>query len=145
MHSLYCALFLTLGLVSAAPISSSATVSQKQTPETATQFYLRWRTTALNAKSMDEITPFWTAETIDEFKMMPDSARAETVAMVKRVFSMQTDVRVVRETATANGATLSLEALDRGRKPIVSNVDIVQENGAWKITAAVEQWKSKGN
>src|SRR5229473_2519246 len=58
--------------------------------------------------------------------------------MVKRVFSTQTDVKVNKETATPNGATLSLEAMDRDRKPVVSSVDIVKENGAWKITAAVE-------
>jgi hypothetical protein len=110
-----------------------------------TQFYLRWRATALNAKSMGEITPFWTTETIDEFNMMPDSARAETLAMVKRIVSMQTDVKVIKETATPNGATLSLEAVDCDRKPVISSVDIVKENGAWKTTAAVEQWKPKGN
>jgi hypothetical protein len=146
MRSLPCALFLTVVLVFAASVSWSATPPKKQTAETATQFYLRWRTTALNAKSMGEITPFWTADTIEEFNMMPDSAaRAETLAMVKRFFSMQTDVTVIKETATPNGATLSLEALDRDRKPVISSVDIVKENGAWKITAAVEQWKPKDN
>jgi hypothetical protein len=58
---------------------------------------------------------------------------------------MQTDVKVIKETATPNGATLSLEAVDRDRKPVISSVDIVKENGAWKTTAAVEQWKPKGN
>ena len=89
MRSLPCALFLTVVLVFSASVSWSATAPQKQTAETATQFYLRWRATALNAKSMGEITPFWTTETIDEVNMMPDdSARAETLAMVKRFFRM---------------------------------------------------------
>lgn len=111
--------------------------------ETATQFYLRWRSTALNAKSVDEITAFWTAETLDQFNMEPDSAKAETLTTVKRFYGMQTDVKVVKEAATPNGATLSLEALDRDKKPVVSSVDIVKENGAWKIGAAVEQWQPK--
>jgi hypothetical protein len=94
---------------------------------------------------MDEITPFWTAETVEEFKMEPEAARADTLSMVKRLFSMQSDVTVVREIATPTGATLSLEALDANRQAIVSSVDIVKENGAWKVTAAVERWKPKGN
>ena len=66
MRSLPGTLFLTLVLVFASSVSWSATAPpKKQTTETATQFYLRWRTTALNAKSMGEITPFWTSETIE--------------------------------------------------------------------------------
>lgn len=146
MRVLPCALFLTVVLVLSASVSWSATAPQQQTAETATQFYLRWRATALNATSIREITPFCTTETIDEVNMLPDdSARAETLAMVKRLVRMQTDVTVVKETATPNGATLSLEAVDRDRKPVISSVDIVKEDGGWRITAAVEQWKPKGN
>ena len=97
MRSLRCALFLTVVLVSAAPVPSSATAPQRQTAETATQFYLRWRTTALNAKSMDEITPFWTADTVHEFNMEPESAKADTLTMLKRVYGTQTDVKSSRK------------------------------------------------
>jgi len=145
MRSLRCALFLAVVLGSAAPFSASATAPQKQPAETATEFYLRWRSTALNAKSVDEIVAFWTAETVEQFNMEPDSAKAGTLVMVKRVYSAQTDVKVVKETATPNGATLSLEALDRDKKPIASRVDVLKENGAWKISAAVEEWTPKGN
>lgn len=145
MRLLRSALFVTVVLVSAWPVSSSTSAPQKQTAETATQFYLRWRSTALNAKSIDEITPFWTAETVEEFNMEPESARAETLAMMKRVYGGQTDVKVVKETATPAGATLALEARDGDQKPIVSSVDVVKEKGAWKITGAVEQWKPGGH
>jgi hypothetical protein len=145
MRSIGWALFLAVVVAFGAPISSTVTAPKKQTAETATQFYLRWRSTALNAKSIDQITPFWTAETRDEFNMEPESARAETLDMAKRLLRMQTDVKVIKETATPNGATLSLQALDGNKKPIVSSVDVVKENGAWKMTAAVEQWKPKGN
>ena len=111
--------------------------------ETATEFYQRWRSAAVNAKSVDEITAFWSAETIDQFNMEPDAARAETLTMVKRFYSMHTDVKVVKETATPSGATLSLEALDRDGKPVVGSVDVVKETGACKMSAAVEQWHPK--
>ena len=143
MRSPSCALFLTVVLVVAASAAWSGTLPQKDTAETAAQFYLRWRATALNATSMGEITPFWTAETIDEFNMEPAPAKAGALAMVKRVVSMQSDVKVIAETPTPNGATLSVEGLDRDRKPVVCSVNIVKENGAWKIANAVEQWKPK--
>jgi hypothetical protein len=145
MRLLRSALFLTVVLVSATPVSSSAGAPQDQTAETATKFYLRWRSIVLSAKSMDEITPFWTAETLDEFNMAPESAKADTLHMMKRIYGMQTDVTVAKETTTPAGATLSLEARDGNQKPIVSSVDIVRERGAWKMTAAVEQWKPKGS
>jgi hypothetical protein len=113
--------------------------------ETAAHFYLRFRATALNAATIEQITAFWTAETVDQFNMEPASAKAETLAMANRFYGMQTDVRVVKETPTPNGATLSLEGVDRDGKPIVSSVDIVRESGAWKMTAAVERWKPKGS
>ena len=137
---------LLLSLLTPASLQSAA----RQTPtadanETATQFYLRWRTTAVNAKSIDEITAFWTADTIEQFNMEDDSAKAATLAMIRRAYSPQTDVRVVKETATPQGATLSLEGLDRSRHPIVSTVQVLKENGAWKMSPAVEVWQPKGS
>jgi hypothetical protein len=35
---------------------------------------------------------------------------------------------------------LSLEDLARDKTPLVSRVDIVTEDGSWKVPAAVEQW-----
>jgi hypothetical protein len=148
MRSLRLASVLAAALVAAAPIASFAAAvhlrpPQTQPSETASQFYLRWRAAALNAKSIDEVTPFWTSDMIGEFNMEPDSAKAGTLPMIKRFYAMQIDVRVVKETATPTGATLALEALDREKKPIVASVDVVKENGAWKMTGAVEQWKAK--
>lgn len=143
MRSLRLASVLAVALVAASQIAAAAAAPQTPAAETASQFYLRWRAAALNAKSIDEVTPFWTAEMVGEFGMEPDAARAGTLPMMKRFYAMQTDVRVVKETATPTGATLSLEGLDRDRKPIVASVDVVKENGAWKVSNAVEQWTPK--
>jgi len=141
MRSVWCALLVA---VFAAPIHSPANAAEKQPFETASQFYMRWRDTALKAKSIDEIVAFWTAETKEEFNMEPDSAKADTLPMIKRFYGTQTDVKIVKETATPSGATLSLEAIDADKKPVACSVDVVKENGAWKITNAVERWKPKG-
>lgn len=144
MRSVRCVLLVAIAFVFAAPIYSSATAPKIQTAESATQFYLRWRNTVLNAKSGDEIASFFNAETKDEFSMASPADRAEMLAMMKRVFGMETDVKVVKETPTPSGATLSLEAMDSDKKPVVSSVEVVKEKGVWKMTNAVERWKPKG-
>jgi hypothetical protein len=145
MRLLGCAFFLSSLLVSAAPPAAVAAPSSQRQTETAAQFYMRWRTAALTAKSMDEILPFLTSEMAGEFNMEPESAKADTLPMMKRFYGAQTGVRVVKETPTATGATLTLEGTDANQKPIVSSVDIVKEKGEWKMTGAVEQWNQKGH
>ena len=61
--------------------------------------------------------------------MAPDSAKNDTLAMMKRVYGMQTDVKVVKETAIPTGATLSLEALAPDKKPIVGKAVAGEESG----------------
>jgi len=143
MRSLRLASVLAVALAAAGAIASAETAPQTPAAETASQFYLRWRAAALNAKSIDDVTVFWTTEMVGEFSMEPDSAKAGTLPMMKRFYAMQTDVKVVKETTTPAGATLSLEGLDRDKKPIVASVDVVKENGAWKVSNAVEQWTPK--
>ena len=115
----------------------------KRGPESGTEFYLRYRKTAIAAKSVDEILAFWSSELLHEFKMEPEDAKAGTLDMVKRVESSLADLRVVQETATPNGATLSLEAIGPDKKPRSGTIELVKENGAWKLVEA-EQWKPKG-
>jgi len=96
MRLLGCAFFLSSLLVSAAPLAAVAAPSSQRQTETAAQFYMRWRTAALTAKSMDEILPFLTSEMAGEFNMEPESAKADTLPMMKRFYGAQTGVRVVK-------------------------------------------------
>lgn len=143
MRSVPCVLLIAVLVVFAAPIHSPASAAKEQSAETASQFYMRWRDTVQKAKSVDEIVAFWTAETKEEFNMEPDSAKAETLPMIKRHYATQTAMKVVKETATPSGATLSLEAIGADKKPIVCSVDVMKENGAWKVTNAVERCQPK--
>ena len=111
--------------------------------ETASQFYLRWRTTAINAKSIDEVRPFWSADMREQFDMQADSDKAALLPMMKQGYGAQTEVRVVKETPTPTGATLSLEGVDAEKHPLVGTVDVLKENGAWKVSNAVERWQPK--
>ena len=128
------------------PLSHQATPQQApavRSNETAAQFYLRYRQAALDARSIDQVLAFWTADAVEQFAMEPEAARTQTLGMVKGLYAATTDVRAVQETATPAGAMLSLEGLDRDKKPVTSTVEIVKENGAWKVGPAVEQWRPK--
>jgi hypothetical protein len=140
---------LSASLATVPPVSHAhpATVTfvgqQSTNGQSPTEFYLQYRKTALAAKSVDEILAFWSSQLLHEFKMEPVDARAGTLTMVKRMESSVTDVRVVKETTTSKGATLTLEAIGQNKKPMSGTVDLVKENGAWKLVEA-EQWKPKG-
>jgi len=118
----------------------SATLHQQPAPtETATGFYLRFRQVAVAARSMDEITAFWSTPLLEDFQKEPEPIRAGALAMVKRMENSLTDVHVVKETLTPTGATLTLDAVGPDKKPLSGRVDLVKENGAWKLVEA-EQW-----
>jgi len=99
--------------------------------------------TALTAKTIDEVTAFWGADLMHEFSLMPDADKAATLDIVKRLEGRLTDVKVVDETATPAGATLSLEGVGPDKKPMRGTVDLVKEKGAWKL-ATQEEWSPKG-
>jgi hypothetical protein len=113
---------------------------QSPATETATHVYLRFLAVVRTAKSMDEITPFWGADLMHEFNMMPDADKAGTLDMVKRIESKTTGVKVTNEIRTAAGVTLSLQGTGPDKKRLVGSVDLVKENGVWKL-ATQEQWR----
>jgi hypothetical protein len=144
MPSVRAVLLVTVVCMFAAPIYSSSTAAKIETTESASEFYMRWRSTVLSAKTVDELAPFWDADTLEQFKMEPEPAKSDTLPMMKRFYHQQNDVKVVKETTTPSGVTLSLEAVDSEKRPLVGSVNVVKENGTWKISNAVERWKVKG-
>ena len=121
----------------------SPTPHQQPAPaESATAFYLRFRQVALTAKSMDEITAFWCTPLLEDFRKEPEPIRVRALEMIKRTENSLTDVRVLTETATPAGATITLDAVGPDKKPVTGRVDLVKENGAWKLVEA-EQWTPK--
>jgi hypothetical protein len=144
MPSVRSVLLVAVVFMCAAPIYSSATAAEIQSTESASEFYMRWRSTVLSAKTVDELATFFDADTLEQFEMEPEPAKSDTLPMMKRLYQQQNDVKVVKETTTPHGVTLSLEAVDSDKKPLVGTVNVVKENGAWKMTNAVERWKPKG-
>src|SRR5438045_5677928 len=105
MPSVRAVLLVVTVFMLAAPIHSSLTAAEIQATESASEFYIRWRSTVLSAKTVDELAAFWDADTLEQFKMEPEPAKSDTLPMMKRFYSQQNDVKVVKETTTPQGAT----------------------------------------
>lgn len=109
-----------------------------QTP-TASQFYMTYRAAFDKAKTVDDLLPYMSKKTIAQVEATPAAERAPMFEMMKTMGTV-TDVKITKETKTANGVTLSVEALDPDKKKTTGSITIVKEGGAWKLDG--ESWSS---
>lgn len=58
----------------------------------------------------------------------------------KHMATSMTNVKVVKETKTDEGVTLSVEAMD-GKDKMTGEVQVLREDGAWKMGR--ERWSNK--
>jgi hypothetical protein len=68
----------------------------------------------------------------------PAAERPMLFGVIKKM-DTYTQVKVVKETKSAEGATLAVEGTSSGKKS-TGTVDVVKENGAWKL--GKERWTS---
>lgn len=113
-------------------IAAIAVPSSAQTEQTATQFYLAYRAAFDKAKSIDELLPFMAAERRKEIESTPAGERAKMFEMIKS-FGALTQVKVVSETKTPNGATLAVEGVGSSKSKTRCSVTTVREGNAWKV------------
>ena len=107
--------------------------------KTATQFYMDYQAAFAKAKTIDELLPFMAKENVDQVKSTPADERAKMFGMIK-MMNDYTNVKVVKETKTATGYTLDVNATNSEKKPAKGTVEIVTEGGAMKLKG--ESWKS---
>jgi hypothetical protein len=107
--------------------------------QTASQFYTAYRGAFAKAKKIEDLFPYMAKKTVDQANQTPAKDRAEMFEMMKMAGTI-TDVKIVKETPTATGATLDVTALDSDKKPMKGTIDLVKEGGAWKLGG--ESWKS---
>ena len=134
-------LFLAIGIVlagAAAGAQQTATPNQPAGPatETPSQFYVRYRSAALNASSLDEVMRFWQKSLVDEFKQAPPDQRVD-LAGFKRMYSMLSDVSVVSVSVASGGsaATMKLAGETADGKTMSGTASLVQKDGGWKLAA----------
>ena len=107
--------------------------------ETASQFYMRYRTAFDKAKKIEDLTPFLSKKSLDMVNATPAAERPKFFEMMKMMGSI-TDVKILKETKTADGAMLAVEAMDPDKKKTNGKVEIVKEGGDWKLGS--ENWSS---
>jgi hypothetical protein len=112
-----------------APSLAPPAIAQTQT---ASQFYLAYRSAFDKAKKIDDLFPYLSKKTLDQVNQTPAADRAKMFEMMKMMAAI-TNVKITKETPTATGATLDVTALDPDKKPTKGTIEIVKEGDAWKL------------
>jgi uncharacterized protein DUF4878 len=107
--------------------------------ETASQFYMRYRAAFDKAQKIEDLTPYLSKKSLDMVNATPAAERPKFFEMMKMMGSI-TDVKIVKETKTADGAMLAVEALDPDKKKTSGKVEVVKEGADWKLGS--ENWSS---
>ena len=120
-------------------VAATAPALAKQS-QTASEFYMAYRAAFDKAKTIEEVLPLMSKETRAKVEATPAAERPKMFAFVKENSKM-TNVRVVKETKTQQGVTLTVEALSADNQAMTGQILIVKEGGAWKL--GKESWSTK--
>jgi Domain of unknown function (DUF4878) len=135
MHSMR----LARGLAILLAIAATGTILAAQDQKTASQFYMDYRAAFDKAKTVDELLPFMSAESRKQVEATPAADRAKMFELMKTMGKV-TNLKIVKETKSGDGATLNAEGLDPDKKRTTGTISIIKEGGAWKLGS--ESWKS---
>lgn len=114
-----------------------------QTPtatyKTAGEYYLAYRAAFVKARTIDELTPWMSKARRDQIAKETPADRQEMFDMIK-MFDDRTNIKVVKEKATAGGAELQVEGLSAESKAKGTGViTLVKEGATWRVDR--ESWK----
>ena len=135
MTKWYRAVSLGLALCAAAVIVSSLAAQSK----TASQFYMDYRVAFDKATKIDDVLPYMSKQRVDQVAATPADERAKMFEMIKMMGTL-TEVKVLKEAKSADGATLTVEAVDPDKKKTTGTIKVIKEGDAWKIDG--ESWSS---
>ena len=124
-----------------AAFALATTAVQAQTEQSATQFYMAYRAAFAKATKVDELMPFMAKARRAEIEKTPAGERSKMFAFIKELDTVS-QIKVTKETKTANGVTLSAEGIDGDKKKSTGTIEVVRENGGWKL--GKESWSTKG-
>lgn len=129
------------GFAAAALVSGLVTtpVHAQKADQTASQFFLAYRAAFDKAKSIDELLPYMAKKNVDQVKATPPAQRAQMFGMIKEMGAL-TNVKIVKEAKNGDGATLTVDALGPDKAKTTGTIEIVKEDGAWKL--GKENWSS---
>ena len=121
-------------------VSAVVTATAAQSNQTASEFYMTYRSAFAKAKSIDDVIPYMSKEVRAKVESTPAAERPKMFEFVKEMASSMTNVKVMKETKTDTGVMLTVEAME-GKDKMTGQVQIVREDGAWKVGR--ESWSNK--
>lgn len=127
----------SIGLLITAMVSAIAAQPANQT---ATEFYTAYRAAFAKAKAIEDLTPYMSKEMKAQVDSTPAAERPKMFEFVKEMSAAITNVKVLKETKTDEGVTLTVEGMD-GKEKMTGQIRILRENGAWKMGR--ESWSNK--
>jgi len=122
-------------------LALATTAAEAQGEQSATQFYTAYRAAFAKATKIDELLPYMSKARKAEIEKTPAGERAKMFAFIKELDTV-TQIKVIKEAKTANGVTLSTEGIDGDKKKSTGTIDVIREDGAWKL--GKESWSTKG-
>jgi hypothetical protein len=132
---------LSCVLATAVTMTGSLAAQPAASYKTGADFYMAYRAAFTAAKTIDDVLP-WMAKTRRD--QMANALPAERTQIFELIKTMDdhTGIRVVKETPSATGAELLVEATSGASKSKATGVvTLVKEGGAWKLDG--EAWKGK--
>ena len=107
-----------------------ATLPAAAQPKTGTQFYREYRAAYAKARGFSDITSWMSKAQNDKLASIPP-AQQKALWDINKQMDVK-DVKVVKETLAADGATLDITGTGPENKMIKGTVKLVKEGGAWK-------------
>jgi hypothetical protein len=110
--------------------------AQAKAASPAVEFYTAYRAAWAAAKSFQDIVKLHSKASAAQLAKIPADQQKMMFQMSKEMDPK--DVKVVKETATPNGAVLDLTGTADG-KTVKGTAELVKEDGAWKMVK--EDWQ----
>jgi hypothetical protein len=108
---------------------------------TASDAYLQYRKALSTAKKVDDIFPFISEKMKKQVQATPADQREMMFDMMKMMTEDVTNLKVVKETRTGAGTTVTVEGVGSDKSTNTGTISMVTENGGFKIDK--ESWSSK--
>lgn len=138
MHQVNRAVVTTIA-AAAMVVCVGAAALLAQPAQTASEFYMSYRAALQKAKAVEDMFPLMSKGIRAQVEETPAAQRPEMFEFVKQMSAMS-NVKVVKETKTEEGVTLSVEGM-ADKDKMLGQVRIVKEDGVWKMGR--ESWSSK--
>ena len=133
-------LLARLGLTVLMMFAGLSEVAAQPANQTAPEFYMAYRAAFAKAKAIEDVFPYMSKEVKAQVEATPASERPQMFEFVKEMSKM-TGVKVIKETKTDKGVTLTVEGVGADKEKMTGQILIVKEGAAWKM--GKESWSNK--